>query len=114
METLLANAWCDALKLERVGINDNFFELGGHSLLAARIVSNLRSASQIELTMADVLRSPTIAELAMLLEERCAREDTAGDLALLLQELAELSEEEAQQCLAAELAQNETEAVVLR
>jgi amino acid adenylation domain-containing protein len=113
METLLASAWCDALKLERVGINDNFFELGGHSLLAARIVSNLRSATQIELTMVDVLRSPTIAELGALLEERDARDETEGNLALLLAELAELSDEETQQRLAAELAQNATEAVVL-
>ena len=114
MEALLASAWCDALKLERVGVHDNFFELGGHSLLAARVVSNLRNAMNIELTMVDVLRSPTIAELAALLEERGPREENEGDLALLLQELAELSDEEAQQRLAAELAQNETEAVVLR
>lgn len=114
MEALLASAWCEALKIERVGVHDNFFELGGHSLLAARVVSNLRHTMKIQLGMVDVLRSPTIAELAALLEERGPREEDENDLAVLLQELAELSDEEAQQRLTAELAQNETEAVVLR
>jgi amino acid adenylation domain-containing protein len=109
MEALLASAWCEALKLERVGVHDNFFELGGHSLLAARVVSNLRHTMKIELGMVDVLRSPTIAELAALLEARRPRDEQESDLALLLQELAGLSDEEAQQRLTAELAQNETE-----
>ncbi len=109
MEALLASAWCEALRLERVGVYDNFFELGGHSLLAARVVSNLRHTMQIELGMVDVLRSPTIAELAALLEARRPRDEQESDLALLLAELAGLSDEEAQQRLTTELAQNETE-----
>ena len=107
MEALLASAWCEALKLERVGVHDNFFELGGHSLLAARVVSNLRNTMQIEVGMVDVLRSPTISELAALLEARSPRAEQENDLALLLAELAGLSDEEAQQRLTAELAQNE-------
>jgi amino acid adenylation domain-containing protein len=109
MEALLASAWCEALRIERVGVHDNFFELGGHSLLAARVVSNLRQTMQIDLGMVDVLRSPTIAELAALLEARRSRDEPESDLALLLAELAGLSDEEAQQRLSAELAQNETE-----
>ena len=109
MEALLASAWCEALRLERVGVHDNFFELGGHSLLAARVVSNLRHSMKIELGMVDVLRSPTIFELAALLEARRPRDEQESDLALLLAELAGLSDEEAQQRLTLELAQNETE-----
>ena len=109
MEALLASAWCEALRLERVGVHDNFFELGGHSLLAARVVSNLRHSMKIELGMVDVLRSPTIFELAALLEARRPRDEQESDLALLLAELAGLSDEEAQQRLTSELAQNETE-----
>jgi amino acid adenylation domain-containing protein len=111
MEALLASAWCEALKLERVGVHDNFFELGGHSLLAARVVSNLRHSMKIELGMVDVLRSPTIAELAALLEARRPRDEQENDLALLLAELAGLSDEEAQQQLITELAQNKIEQV---
>ncbi|MBK7661299.1 MAG: hypothetical protein IPJ28_20270 [Betaproteobacteria bacterium] len=39
LEQLLAEAWRDALKIERVGAHDNFFELGGHSLLALQVAS---------------------------------------------------------------------------
>jgi hypothetical protein len=92
-----------------VGVHDNFFELGGHSLLAARVVSNLRHSMKIEVGMVDVLRSPTIAELAALLEARRPRDEQENDLALMLAELAGLSDEEAQQRLTSELAQNETE-----
>ena len=108
-EALLASAWCEALKIERVGVHDNFFELGGHSLLAARVVSNLRNSIKIEFGMVDVLRSPTIAELALLLESRRLRDAQESDLDLLLAELAGLSDEEAQQRLTTELAQDKTE-----
>ena len=77
--------------------------------LAARVVSNLRNSMKIELGMVDVLRSPTIAELAATLEARRPRDEPESDLTLLLQEVAELSDEQAQQRLAAELARNETE-----
>jgi len=108
MEALLASAWCEALKLNLVGVHDNFFELGGHSLLAARVVSNLRHTMQIELGMVDVLRSPTISELGALLEARRPRDEQESDLDLLLAELAGLSDEEAQQRLTTELGQDET------
>ncbi|BBL70958.1 hypothetical protein MoryE10_15640 [Methylogaea oryzae] len=38
-ETLLAEVWAEALKLERVGIDDNFFDLGGDSILSIQVVS---------------------------------------------------------------------------
>jgi non-ribosomal peptide synthetase component F len=40
-ERALAEAWRDALGLDRVGIHDNFFELGGHSLLAVQVSRTL-------------------------------------------------------------------------
>ncbi|MDX6500089.1 MAG: hypothetical protein QOG23_3349 [Blastocatellia bacterium] len=96
MERLLAVEWCDVLKLDRVGIHDNFFELGGHSLLAAKVVSRVRGSLEIEFGMVDLFQAPTIAGLAALLFPRGAQHEPEDDLAALLGELANLTDEEAQ------------------
>ena len=114
IEVVLAKAWCDALKLERVGIHDNFFELGGHSLLAARVVSNVRDELKVQFGMVDVLRSPTIAELGALLQGRGNPNDAESQLATLLQEIEQLSDEEAAEHLTGEITRSEPGAEPLR
>jgi amino acid adenylation domain-containing protein/non-ribosomal peptide synthase protein (TIGR01720 family) len=57
-------------KYNAIGINDNFFELGGHSLLVIRLISEIRSSFEMEITVGDVFRQPTIFELASLIEKR--------------------------------------------
>ncbi|WP_158206633.1 non-ribosomal peptide synthetase [Pseudoduganella flava] len=59
-ERALAEAWCEVLGCDTVGLDDSFFELGGHSLLAARLVARLRAAG-LGLTVRDVFEAPTIA-----------------------------------------------------
>ena len=49
---------------QRVGINDNFFELGGDSLTATQVVSRLRHAFGVEISILDMFQRPTIAEFA--------------------------------------------------
>jgi acyl carrier protein len=107
IEQLLAVEWCDVLKLERVGIHDNFFELGGHSLLAAKVVSKVRNHLEIEMGMVDLFQAPTIASLAALLFPRGAKTEPEADLATLLGELANLSDEEAQLRFDSEILGNE-------
>jgi thioesterase domain-containing protein len=63
-ERLLCDLFAEVLDLEHVGIDDNFFELGGHSLLAARVIGAARSTLGAGLSVADVFRAPTVAELA--------------------------------------------------
>jgi amino acid adenylation domain-containing protein len=84
IEKLLARIWCEVLELQTVGVNDNFFKLGGHSLKITQIISRVREALEIELPMRAVFEAPTIASLALRIEE------------LLIEELNALSEEEAQ------------------
>jgi amino acid adenylation domain-containing protein len=73
-EELLAGKWAQLLNLRRVGASDNFFELGGHSLLATQVVSWVRACFGVELALRSLFETPTVAELAELIEqERNAR-----------------------------------------
>jgi len=64
VEELVAQAWQDVLKFDRIGIYDNFFDLGGHSLLATRLVARLRGNFNIDLPLRKLFELPTVAELA--------------------------------------------------
>jgi amino acid adenylation domain-containing protein len=87
LNKFLAQAWCDVMRLERVGIHDNFFELGGHSLLAMQIVSRVRSGLQIELSVRALFEAPTVAGLAERIENNGLSE-TARQPAVPLQRVA--------------------------
>jgi len=91
VEAALAQIWSDLLGVERVGRRDNFFELGGHSLLATRIVNRLREAFQVALRLETLFESPTVARLAVAIEER---EPRAREIAAVLLEVERLSPEE--------------------
>ncbi|RZT39144.1 non-ribosomal peptide synthetase [Cupriavidus agavae] len=63
VETLLAGAWSDVLKVARVGRADNFFELGGDSILSLQIVARLR-AEGWHLTPKHLFELQTLAAVA--------------------------------------------------
>ena len=63
-EQAIATIWEELLGIDKVSINDNFFELGGHSLLAARVMSRLRSALDIAVSIRDIFSYPVLAELS--------------------------------------------------
>ena len=64
IEEVVIGIWSVVLGVEQIGVHDNFLELGGHSLLATQVVSRVREAFQIELSLRDLFESPTVAELA--------------------------------------------------
>lgn len=69
-EEALARIWRETLHLDQVGIHDSFFALGGHSLLATQIAARVRSTFQVEMPLALLFTSSTIAELASSLEQQ--------------------------------------------
>jgi amino acid adenylation domain-containing protein len=63
-EVALAEIWCAALGLERVGADDDFFALGGHSLLASRVQALAAERLGVDLPLAAFFQAPTVAALA--------------------------------------------------
>lgn len=69
VEKKLAALWQEILNVERVGRHDNFFELGGDSLTAAVMGALFPEHLQVELPLGSVFEAPTIADLALLVEQ---------------------------------------------
>ncbi|QBD82929.1 amino acid adenylation domain-containing protein [Ktedonosporobacter rubrisoli] len=69
LEEVLASIWMAVLHLESVGRNDHFFRLGGHSLQATQVVARLREILQLELPVRAIYEAPSIARLAIRIEQ---------------------------------------------
>lgn len=100
MEETIAQIWREVLGLTQVGVESNFFDLGGHSLMATRVVSQIRERCGVELPLRVLFESPTIAALAEKLEQSESKETELARIMRLLNEMENLSEEEATALLA--------------
>jgi len=69
LEESLVGLWTALLLGGAPGVEDNFFALGGHSLLATQLLSRVRKLYGVELTVRQLFDHPTIAELALLIED---------------------------------------------
>ncbi len=69
LEEKLAEIWTEVLRIERIGIFDNFFDLGGNSLLGTQIISRISKALRVKVPMYHLFKGPTIANLALAIEE---------------------------------------------
>jgi amino acid adenylation domain-containing protein len=98
-ERELATIWTEVLQLTKVGIYDNFFELGGHSLLATQLISRLKETFEIEFPFRYLFENPTISQLAEKVVNQRIELVKADELAQILGEIDELSEDEAAQQL---------------
>jgi thioesterase domain-containing protein/aryl carrier-like protein len=63
----------EVLENTAVKAEDNFFLVGGNSLLGMRLITRVREALRIDLTLQHIFEAPTVARLAVLIE--CAFED---------------------------------------
>jgi len=64
LERAISGIWQDILGINAPGINDSFVALGGHSLLVLQLVARIHELFEIEIAIADLYQSPTIAGLA--------------------------------------------------
>jgi amino acid adenylation domain-containing protein len=69
LEEQLAEIWQEVFGIERIGAHDDFFALGGDSLVALQMVSRIGKAFGVELKVGQLFETPTIAGLAVALEE---------------------------------------------
>ncbi len=63
-EEKVAKIWQDYLAIDQVGIHDNFLDLGGDSLLATQVIARLREVFAVKLSLASLLETPTVAQIA--------------------------------------------------
>ncbi|NEQ98487.1 MAG: amino acid adenylation domain-containing protein, partial [Cyanothece sp. SIO2G6] len=66
-ETLLCTLFAQLLQVSPVGIHDSFFALGGHSLLAVQLAAQIQAQWQVQLPLATLFQTPTVAQLSQLL-----------------------------------------------
>jgi len=76
IEEAVAAIWREVLHLGAFSVHDGFFDLGGHSLLATQVISRVRSGFGIELPLARLFESPTVAGLARHVERALRRGET--------------------------------------
>ena len=99
-ELRLAKLWQDCLKIKRIGVHDNFFDLGGHSLLAAQLIRQIKQTFQATVDLGLFFSAPSIAEQSQLIDSQTKVSDETSDLAIDLDALENMTEEEVEALLA--------------
>ena len=99
-EEVLTDLWTEVLGVERVGINDNFFTLGGHSLLATQLLSRVQTIFRVDLPLRNLFERPTVLGLVDALTIAYGDADAIEDIAQMVKQLREMSDEDLKQMMA--------------
>ena len=93
VEKELAEIWQQSLGVARVGIHENFFQIGGHSLTAMRVVLRIHRSFDVDVPVSMVFGNPTIAALAIVIEEMRDSAHSDEEIMRMLSEIEAESEE---------------------
>ena len=67
-EARLASIWRELLSMEKIGRDHHFFDLGGHSLKATILVSKIHKEFDVEVSLQQIFKRPTLRELAQYIQ----------------------------------------------
>ncbi|MGI5392237.1 amino acid adenylation domain-containing protein [Streptomyces sp. CA-251251] len=81
-EQVLCELFAQALGLERVGTEESFFALGGHSLLATQLITGIRGALGLRVSIRDLFQAPTVSGLLRHLDAGGSKSSFASMLPL--------------------------------
>ncbi len=87
---MVAEIWSQVLGTDELRAGDDFFRIGGHSLLALRVTGRARAIVGTQVPVRLLFQHPTLAGFAAAVED------------LILADLADLTEDEAERLLAEE------------
>ncbi len=75
IEKALSKVWAELLKCpqEKISAHADFFEMGGHSLLTIRLIAEIRSEFNSELSVRAVFEKPKLSEMAGLISKSTSR-----------------------------------------
>ena len=63
-EAIVARAWADELRLDRVGLDEDFIDLGSHSLRGLAVAARLEERFGVAIPARVLFEEPTVADLA--------------------------------------------------
>jgi len=69
LEAQVASIWQEVLEIPKIGSQDDFLALGGDSIRAFQILTRLNERYKLSLTIRDLFDTPTVADLAALIEK---------------------------------------------
>ncbi len=73
LEAFLVGVFAEVLGVATVSTRASFFDLGGNSLMATQVVSLVREVLPLEIALRDVFQAPTVAAIAVQIEQGRAR-----------------------------------------
>jgi oxalate---CoA ligase len=74
LEKILADLWCQVLRLPDVSVEQDFIDAGGDSISAARLVDRIREVFEVEMLLLDFFDASTIARQGVLLQSLLVKE----------------------------------------
>lgn len=68
LETDVCDIWKNILGCSKISMDDNLFELGGTSIKAVAMLTQLQQLADVQLSVADILKSPTPRSICSLMQ----------------------------------------------